>query len=160
MDSQTADMPKEAVDVNACCLECVDTFGGKQKEGVEMQWIPSPEAPVVLTVRAWMKRVLSLLLDNAVKFTEKGVISLRCEEDKAHNLVRLILEDTGIGIDSQDRDTVFERFFKVDTFTPGTGLGLSIARQVMDIVNGKIYLDAAYTKGTRVIVEWPINSNH
>ena len=160
LDSQTADMPKETVDVNACCLECVDALGGKQKEGVEMQWIPSPEAPVVLTVRAWMKRVLSLLLDNAVKFTEKGVIRLRCEEDKAHNVVRFILEDTGIGIDSQYRDTVFERFFKVDVFTPGTGLGLSIARQVMDIVDGKIYLDASYTQGTRVIVEWPINSNH
>ncbi|WP_294610447.1 ATP-binding protein [uncultured Bacteroides sp.] len=160
MDSQTADMPKEAIDVNACCLECIDAFGGKQKEGVEIQWIPSPETPVVLTVRAWMKRVLSLLLDNAAKFTEKGVICLRCEEDKAHGVVRFILEDTGIGIDSQYRDTVFERFFKVDTFTPGTGLGLSIARQVMDIVDGKIYLDADYTQGTRVIVEWPINSNH
>ena len=38
MDSQTADMPKEAVDVNACCLECIDELGGKQKEGVELQW--------------------------------------------------------------------------------------------------------------------------
>ena len=65
MDSQTADMPKEAVDVNACCLECIDELGGKQKEGVELQWVPSPDAPVIQTVRAWMKRVLTLLLDNA-----------------------------------------------------------------------------------------------
>ena len=47
MDSQTADMPKEAVDVNACCLECIDELGGKQKEGVELQWVPSPDAPVI-----------------------------------------------------------------------------------------------------------------
>lgn len=60
MDSQTADMPKEAVDVNACCLECIDELGGKQKEGVELQWVPSPDAPVIQTVRAWMKRVLTL----------------------------------------------------------------------------------------------------
>lgn len=71
MDSQTADMPKEAVDVNACCLECIDELGGKQKEGVELQWVPSPDAPVIQTVRAWMKRVLTLLLDNAGKFTER-----------------------------------------------------------------------------------------
>ncbi|MGG6497775.1 UNVERIFIED_CONTAM: ATP-binding protein, partial [Bacteroidetes bacterium 56_B9] len=46
---------------------------------------------------------------------------------------------------------------KVDSFTPGTGLGLSIARQVMDIVDGKIYLDTSYNSGVRVVVEWPMN---
>ena len=157
MDSQTADMPKEAVDVNACCLECIDELGGKQKEGVELQWVPSPDAPVIQTVRAWMKRVLTLLLDNAGKFTEKGVIRLQCEEDKENNIIRFIIEDTGIGIEPQYQETVFERFFKVDSFTPGTGLGLSIARQVMDIVDGKIYLDTSYNSGVRVVVEWPMN---
>lgn len=156
MDSQTADMPKEAVDVNACCLECVDAVGGKQHEGVELQWIPAPEAPVVQTVRAWMQRVISLLLDNAVKFTEKGTIRLLCEEDKVHNLIRFIIEDTGIGIEPQFKNAVFERFFKVDSFTPGTGLGLSIARQVMDMVDGDIYLDTTYTGGTRIVIEWPM----
>lgn len=157
MDSQTADMPKEAVDVNACCLECIDELGGKQKEGVELQWVPSPDAPVLQTVRAWMKRVLTLLLDNAGKFTEEGVIRLQCEEDKENNIIRFIIEDTGIGIEPQYQETVFERFFKIDSFTPGTGLGLSIARQVMDIVDGKIYLDTSYNGGVRVVVEWPMN---
>lgn len=156
MDSQTADMPKEAVDVNDCCQHCVDALDGKQKEGVNLIWVPSPGEPSVLTVRAWLQRVISLLLDNAIKFTEKGEIRLRCEEDKEHSLVRFIIEDTGIGIDPQYKDTVFERFFKVDTFTPGTGLGLSIARQVMDIVDGKIYIDSSYTNGLRVVVEWPM----
>lgn len=157
MDSQTADMPKETVDANVCCLECINEFSGKQKEGVELQWIPASEAPVIQTVRAWLKRVLSLLLDNAGKFTEKGVIRLQCEEDKAHGIVRFIIEDTGIGIDPQYQDTVFERFFKIDSFKPGTGLGLSIARQVMDIVDGKIYLDTSYADGVRIVVEWPVN---
>ena len=114
-------------------------------------------APVIQTVRAWMKRVLTLLLDNAGKFTEKGVIRLQCEEDKENNIIRFIIEDTGIGIEPQYQETVFERFFKVDSFTPGTGLGLSIARQVMDIVDGKIYLDTSYNSGVRVVVEWPMN---
>ena len=157
MDSQTADIPKEAVDVNACCLECIDEFGGKQKEGVELQWVPAPEFPVIETVRTWMKRVLSILLDNAVKFTEKGSIRLQCEEDKANGIIRIIIEDTGIGIDPQYQDAIFERFFKIDTFKPGTGLGLSIARQVMEIVDGKIYLDTSYTDGVRMVVEWPVN---
>lgn len=155
MDSQTADMPKECVDVNVCCQQCVDAVADKQKADVQLQWIPAPETPVVQTVHAWMSRVISLLLDNAMKFTDKGTIRLLCEEDKPHNLVRLIIEDTGIGIPPELKDSVFERFFKVDSFKPGTGLGLSIARQVMDIVDGKIYLDTNYTAGVRVIVEWP-----
>ena len=52
---------------------------------------------------------------------------------------------------------MFERVLKGESFTPGTGLGLSIARQVMDIVDGKIYLDTSYNSGVRVVVEWPMN---
>lgn len=156
MDSQTADMPKEPVDVNDCCLQCVDAVGGKQKDGVRLVWMPSPDEPVVLTVRAWLQRVITLLLDNAMKFTEKGEIRLQCEEDEERNLVRFIIEDTGIGLNPQYKDSVFERFFKVDTFTPGTGLGLSIARQVMDMVDGNICIDTSYTNGVRVVVEWPM----
>lgn len=85
------------------------------------------------------------------------MIRLQCEEDKENNIIRFIIEDTGIGIEPQYQETVFERFFKVDSFTPGTGLGLSIARQVMDIVDGKIYLDTSYNSGVRVVVEWPMN---
>ena len=103
-----------------------------------MQWSPSPVDPVILTVRAWMKRVLSLLLDNAEKFTEQGVIRLLCEEDKANSIIRFIIEDTGIGIDPQYQDTIFERFFKIDTFRPGTGLGLSICESIVTRLGGQI----------------------
>ena len=50
---------------------------------------------------------------------------------------------------------VFERFAKVDAFTQGTGLGLSIIRQIMELVDGNVYLDTSYAGGARFVVEWP-----
>lgn len=158
IDSQTSDIQKEAVNVNACCGECVDAMRGKLKEGVELEWTPAPGNPVMQTVYLWVQRVVTILLDNAKKFTAQGVIRLSCTEDKTHGVMRFVIEDTGIGVDPQYKDSIFERFFKVDSFTPGIGLGLAIAKQIMDIIDGRIYLDTSYTGGTRVVVEWPLNS--
>ena len=54
------------------------------------------------------------------------------------------------------KNSIFERFVKIDTFSPGTGLGLAVARQIMDIVEGQIFLDTTYTDGARFVVEWPV----
>ena len=70
-------------------------------------------------------------------------------------MVRFIVEDSGPGISEEYKDSIFERFVKVDNFTPGTGLGLAVVHQIMDIVDGKVYLDTTYDGGARFIVEWP-----
>lgn len=155
MDSQTDDMPKKQVDVDDCCRACLDVTRQKLKDGIELQYVPA-SAPVTMnTVEPWIKRVLLGLLNNANKFTESGFIRLSYAEDKQKHLVRFIIEDSGSGVDESYRDSIFERFVKVDTFTPGTGLGLPIIRQIMELVDGKVYLDTSYTGGARFVVEWP-----
>ena len=91
----------------------------------------------------------------AEQFTESGFICLSYAEDKPNRLVRFIIEDSGPGIDENYRDSIFERFAKVDAFTQGTGLGLSIIRQIMELVDGNVYLDTSYAGGARFVVEWP-----
>lgn len=137
MDSLTEDMPKRSFDVDTCCKECVSEILPSVKEGVELQYVPSLAPVMMLAVYPWVKRVLLALLANAGKFTETGIIRLSYTEDKQKRLVRFIVEDTGPGIDAQYKESIFERFVKVDNFTPGTGLGLAVARQIMDIVDGK-----------------------
>lgn len=155
MDSQTDDMPKKQVDVDGCCRACLDVTRQKLKDGIELQYVPA-SAPVTMnTVEPWLKRVLLGLLNNANKFTESGFIRLSYAEDKQKHLVRFIIEDSGSGVDESYRDSIFERFVKVDTFSPGTGLGLPIIRQIMELVDGKVYLDTSYTDGARFVVEWP-----
>lgn len=155
MDSQTDDIPKKQVDVNACCQECLELIRQNLKEGIELQYMSSSAPVEVCTVEIWMKRVLLGLLNNANKFTESGFIRLSYEEDKPNRLVRFIIEDSGPGIDENYRDSIFERFAKVDAFTQGTGLGLSIIRQIMELVDGNVYLDTSYAGGARFVVEWP-----
>lgn len=155
MDSQTDDIPKKQVDVNACCQECLELIRQNLKEGIELQYMPSSAPVEVCTVEIWMKRVLLGLLNNANKFTETGFIRLSYEEDKPNRLVRFIIEDSGPGIEEHFRDAIFERFAKADAFTQGTGLGLSIIRQIMELVDGNVYLDTSYAGGARFVVEWP-----
>lgn len=155
MDSQTDDIPKKPVSVDACCQECLGLIRQNLKEGIELQYMPSSAPVEVCTVEIWMKRVLLGLLNNANKFTETGFIRLSYEEDKPNRLVRFIIEDSGPGIDENYRDSIFERFAKVDAFTQGTGLGLSIIRQIMELVDGNVYLDTSYAGGARFVVEWP-----
>ena len=155
MDSQTDDIPKKPVSVDACCQECLGLIRQNLKEGIELQYMPSSAPVEVCTVEIWMKRVLLGLLNNANKFTESGFIRLSYEEDKPNRLVRFIIEDSGPGINENYRDSIFERFAKVDAFTQGTGLGLSIIRQIMELVDGNVYLDTNYAGGARFVVEWP-----
>ena len=155
MDSQTDDIPKKPVSVDACCQECLGLIRQNLKEGIELQYMPSSAPVEVCTVEIWMKRVLLGLLNNANKFTESGFIRLSYEEDKPNRLVRFIIEDSGPGINENYRDSIFERFAKVDAFTQGTGLGLSIIRQIMELVDGNVYLDTSYAGGARFVVEWP-----
>lgn len=155
MDSQTDDIPKKQVDVDACCQECLELIRQNLKAGIELQYMPSSAPVEVCTVEIWMKRVLLGLLNNANKFTETGFIRLSYEEDKPNRLVRFIIEDSGPGIEEHFRDAIFERFAKADAFTQGTGLGLSIIRQIMELVDGNVYLDTSYAGGARFVVEWP-----
>lgn len=156
MDSQTEDMPKKVVDVNACCEASMAAICPILKETVELQYSPSSTPLMVQGSFLWMERVLLILLNNANKFMDAGVIRLRYEEDKQQHLVRFVVEDNGPGIDAQYKEAIFERFYKVDSFTPGTGLGLAVAHQIMELVGGKIYLDTTYVEGARFVIEWPV----
>lgn len=156
MDSQTENMPKMAVDVNACCEASIVAIRPLLKETVELQYSPQSAPLMVQGISLWMERVLIILLNNANKFMNAGVIRLKYEEDKQQHLIRFIVEDSGPGIDAQYKSAIFERFHKIDSFTPGTGLGLAVAHQIMDLVGGKIYLDTTYVNGARFVVEWPV----
>jgi signal transduction histidine kinase len=67
------------------------------------------------------------------------------------------VEDTGIGINPEDRDRIFDRFEKAsDNFKEGIGLGLPISRRLASSINGEIILDSRYTNGSRFILSIPM----
>jgi signal transduction histidine kinase len=156
MDSQGGDKKKSEYDVNVCCEECINIITSSLKPTIELEYIPTVKPLIICAAKPWMMKVLLILLGNANKFTDEGKIRLKSEEDRGKNIVRLIVEDTGIGIDEEYKEKIFDRFYKVNSFSIGVGLGLAVARQIMDMIEGDIYLDNTYKEGARFVVEWPL----
>jgi signal transduction histidine kinase len=94
-----------------------------------------------------LKQVISNFINNALKFTSEGQITLGydlIEEGR----IKFFVNDSGCGISSKDIKTVFERFVKLNTFVQGTGLGLSICKSIIDQLNGEIGADSEVGKGS------------
>ena len=104
-----------------------------------------------------MKQLLINLLDNAVKYTEVGTITIQCEKQK--NKLLLVVEDTGIGMEEDHLDRIFERFYRVDKGrarkSGGTGLGLSIVKHIVERYDGKIKVESKLNQGTKFTIQLP-----
>jgi len=103
-----------------------------------------------------IRELLYILLENAAKFTEKGSISVSLTS--INNYIKLIVEDTGIGITQRDLPHVFERFYQAtkNRQKKGTGLGLSIAQAIVSHHHGHISVESEFEHGTKFIVSLPI----
>jgi len=122
---------------------------------VKMQ-IDSSLAPgfTFRTNSALLKRVLNALIDNAIKNTQYGSITLRAEADEAQ--MALMVEDTGCGVPASEADHIFERFVKLDSFKAGLGLGLPLCKAIITRLGGSIRLDTSYNDGARFVVNLPL----
>lgn len=103
-----------------------------------------------------IRELLYILLENAAKFTEKGSISVSLTS--INNYIKLIVEDTGIGITQRDLPHVFDRFYQAtkNRQKKGTGLGLSIAQAIVSHHHGHISVESEFEHGTKFIVSLPI----
>ena len=100
-------------------------------------------------------RALSLLLNNAVKFTKQGNVELRITLDNANKKVVYTVSDTGIGVPPYESERIFEEFTQLDNYYDGTGIGLSVARSIARRLGGDIVLDTSYTSGARFVMTLP-----
>ena len=105
-----------------------------------------------------LQRMLSCLLENAVKFTEKGKIMLTVKQDESdEETVHFIVEDTGCGISKKAQPHIFDRFAKADEFKKGLGLGLAYSYETAQKLGGKLEYDPTYTNGSRFILTLPLS---
>jgi CheY-like chemotaxis protein len=110
-----------------------------------------------------IRQVLNNLIGNALKFTEKGEIAIRCTVEKAAKTMhwlKIEIKDTGIGIDDQFLNMIFDKFTQEEKGHArkfgGTGLGMSISRQLVELMNGKIAVESKKFKGTSVTISIPL----
>lgn len=107
---------------------------------------------MIATDRRRLEQIVSNLLENAVKFSEKGVIHVAFNIDQNRNSVDISVSDHGPGIPPAKQDVIFERFVKLDSSTPGMGLGLYVTRLLVKLMGGEIHLDRSYRGGARFVV--------
>jgi PAS domain S-box-containing protein len=105
-----------------------------------------------------VQQILLNIVNNAIKFTEIGTISIKCF--LVSNLVKIQIIDSGIGIESDKIDQLFKPFMQIDTGLTrkheGTGLGLSICKKLTEMLNGKIEVESKYGSGSTFTVTLPI----
>ena len=115
----------------------------------------STEVPIACE---YVKSILWNLVDNATKFTEKGFISVDCYKRQSDFVLEV--EDTGIGVDDDEKELIFERFYTSKTTRDkrlsGTGLGLSIVKHTVELLGGKIVLESQKGKGSKFKIILPI----
>ena len=102
-----------------------------------------------------LTEIIDNLMQNAVKFTQKGCITLGYDLQEGDH-VRIWVKDTGKGISEADQTKIFDRFVKLDEYIPGTGLGLSVAKSHATSLGGTIGLESSPGKGSTFWVNLPL----
>jgi signal transduction histidine kinase len=134
-------------------------FIGRQK-GVEMKWEVPQQTVVVTSDPERIKEILNNLLQNAVKFTSRGSVSLKLEQLDDTDAVVLEISDTGIGIPSQHLNSIFDPFFQVNKTSTtnskgGIGLGLSIVKKHVEQLRGTLKVQSEVGEGTTFKIIFP-----
>ncbi len=155
IDSNSVPIHNRSTDLRSMCTMVLD--GVRQRLSPHVVLLFDAESPAIslFTDPQRLHQILLNLLTNAAKFTAKGSITLSYRIDADKGTVVFSVTDTGIGIKSDKKDAIFDRFVKLDKDTQGAGLGLTISRMLARIMGGDVQLDTSYTKGARFIVILP-----
>lgn len=148
----------QAIDASRICQAPHLVFG-MQADDKESQTILS-------TNERAATRALTMLLDNACKFTRPAEVKNEAVSQQQHVTLCISLkegnmlftvEDTGIGIPAEAADRIFDEFVQLDEYYDGTGIGLTVARSLARRLGGDVVLDTSYTDGARFVMSLPLN---
>ena len=141
--------------INRMLRQTIQEYEAIANKGVAIRLESSLDDEFTLkTNENMLKRIVSALLENAVKFTEMGSIFVNASQ--VGNQLQIAVEDTGCGIPESEVEHIFDRFVKLDSFKEGIGLGLPLSRKLAQQLDGNVTLDTTYTDGARFVVTIPI----
>ncbi len=148
--------------VNDICHLAIDNVfecGRPDKSDINFVFKPGADNSLLVeTDGQRVSQVLVNLLTNAVKFSEKGTVTLSYTVDTAANKLEFTVTDQGIGIPDGQEEAIFDRFRRLDHTTPGFGLGLYISRLIASVLGGSLKVDTAYRGGARFVFTIPVRA--
>ncbi|WP_372794682.1 PAS domain S-box protein [Lutibacter sp.] len=160
LETKQVSIDESEVCLNDVLLELFSVFDLKAKENKTPLYLKkelSNEQSTIITDKTKLNKVLSNLLENALKFTNEGFIELGYVLNNKN--LEIYVKDTGIGIDAEKHESIFDRFSQAERDlskkTGGLGLGLSIVKENTALLGGKIALDSIKGKGATFTIIFP-----
>ncbi len=161
MDAAKLEIERTNVDLCAVASDIASLFQGHaQSRNIHLRVVqPTSRPPQVMADPVRLRQVLSNLVANAIKFTEKGEVLLNLEWEREESRIRTVFEvsDTGAGIPDDRTEAIFESFTQADGSTArkygGTGLGLTISKGLVELMGGTISVRSKVGVGTTFTVE-------
>lgn len=155
IESSPMSIQAQVVNARALCEATLKSVARRVHPGVTLKMDDSRGRVDLFTDPLRVQQILNNLLTNAAKFTSSGSIELSYALVEDETKVQFSVTDTGIGINPDNREKIFERFVKLDRDTQGAGLGLTISRLIAGQLGGTLTLDTAYTGGARFVLVIP-----
>ena len=154
-DAAPADPETAPVDIGALAMTTAERFRAIcEQRGLRLVTrVTGASSPVITAPAEWLARLVSVLVDNAVKYSPPGG-TVSVEVSTAAGRVALAIEDTGPGIPAAERDRVFDRFHRATDEPGGAGLGLAIADAIVRGTGGRWEIGDAPGGGARMAVSW------
>lgn len=126
-------------------------------KGLTLEYFIDEDLPPFSCNADRLSQMIINLVDNAIKYTEKGGVTVRCTKEEEH--LKIVVLDTGIGIPEKCMDRIFERFYRVDKGRSrkagGTGLGLSIVKHIVFLYKGSIHVESKEGSGSTFTILLP-----
>ncbi len=149
------------VDLKELVEQIVPTFKLKLEEkNLNLELISEADLPKINADSFRLEQVFINLIDNAIKYSEKGTIRIEMMRNDEES-VKIVVSDEGIGIPKEHQERIFERFYTVDKSHSrrygGTGLGLAIVKHIILLHDGNIQVESEEGKGTKFIIYLPVN---
>ena len=135
----------------------VENLRPMAKEGVELRFESKYKQLELNSDFGRIVHVMTALMDNAMKFTEQGSITVKVEKDSGKQMVLISVTDTGSGVPDNIRKVLFDRFEKPEEFVQGSGMSLTICQSIVEALGGRIWLDEFYRDGAQFCFTLPID---
>ena len=160
IEAGTMDFSYAPTDINELMEDiCLQMQQKNQRPEVQIMFTEKESGCVINTDRLRLSQVIMNLMNNAMKFTSEGSITLGYRLTRQKDELYFFVKDTGIGIPADQAGKVFERFVKLNTFIKGTGLGLAICRVIIERLGGTIGVETREGKGACFWFRLPVRED-
>nr|WP_239060744.1 GAF domain-containing protein [Bacteroides sp. 519] len=156
IEAGTIDLVYENIDAAQLCSELLQFYHTKTyNRKVKILICETVPSCIIKTDKVRLTQVLSNFVDNALKFTFEGNVSIGCQKVD-DNTIKFYVKDTGTGIPKEKQEQIFNRFTKLDSFSVGTGLGLTISKSLVELMGGEIGVDSEVGQGSCFWFTYPL----